>query len=116
MYRTPYIICIDGSSKRQITKATLLVLYIPQTAALHNSPRGLRVHIRIGIAFVVAGLVGTLVGTVAFCAAASRLSMASGRAGRPRLLILSGVRHHGTFPHDRHAHFGIPDDKNIEYI
>lgn len=68
MVLVSYIICIDGSSKRQITKATLL-----RTCTLHTSncciaysPRGLRMHIRIGISFVVATcevgwfMVGTL--------------------------------------------------------
>ena len=64
-----YIICIDGSSKRQITKSTLtcIVCTYLKLHCMHN---------RIGIARLVG-----------FCDAASRLSMASGTAGRSRLVL-----------------------------
>lgn len=63
-------------AKGRSQKLLLLVLYVHTSNCIAYSPTGLRVHNRIGIARLVG-----------FCDAASRLSMASGTAGRSRLVL-----------------------------
>lgn len=63
-------------AKGRSQKLLLLVLYVHTSNCIAYSPTGLRVHNRIGIARLVG-----------FCDAASRLSMASGTAGRYRLVL-----------------------------
>lgn len=75
-YRIYSVLMDQAKGRSQKLLVLLLVLYVHTSNCIAYSPRGLRVHIRIGIARLVG-----------FCDAVSRLSMASGRAGRSRLVL-----------------------------